>query len=216
MTSSRLLRNWTVAFLLILPVTVAAAGSCPATESMRPLLNSERIRACFGSYGVEVLCQSGDLRVSSLYSTGSAGERVTRTLAVTRFRKEVPAELGSTMGKIRKGASIGATLKEEGWGVEKYPRFMGAIQIPEDFRRMTGLNEDGGTVDSLAAVFIYGLSAHKDGAGVDIAIITEMYDPRYLTLSDLEAIYDASATQPDAASQEWLELLDDPTADCRE
>lgn len=44
------------------------APACPAFEQLRPMLNSERIQACFGSYGVEVLEQQGNLRISSLYS----------------------------------------------------------------------------------------------------------------------------------------------------
>jgi hypothetical protein len=49
------------------------APACPAYEQLRPLLNSERIQACFGSYGVEVLQQQDNLRISSLYSLDSVG-----------------------------------------------------------------------------------------------------------------------------------------------
>ena len=167
---------------------LAAAETCPPIEELRPLLNSERIEACFGSYGVEVLCQDGGWRVSSLYSFGKAGTRVTRTLAVTHFREQVPADLDSVLKLIRDGASIGATLKANGWAVSKSGLYIGEVPMPDDFRQMINTDTEDPAEASTAAVFVYDLSAHRNGVDAQIATIAEMYDPRYLTLSSLEKI----------------------------
>ena len=54
----------------------------PAQAPARELLNSERIAAAFGSYGVEVLEQDDTVRVSNLYS----GEGEERALPHVRGR----------------------------------------------------------------------------------------------------------------------------------
>jgi hypothetical protein len=61
---------------------LAAVAGAPALAQppARELLNSERIAAAFGSYGVEVVAQDDTLRISNLYST-EAGVTTCRTFA---------------------------------------------------------------------------------------------------------------------------------------
>ena len=69
--------------LFIAAIALVAQLHASAQAPVRELLNSERIAATFGSYGVEVLEQNGAVRVSNLFS-GEGEERVTRTFAVVR------------------------------------------------------------------------------------------------------------------------------------
>jgi hypothetical protein len=191
----------------------AASASCPPIEEMRPLLNSERIEACFGSYGVEVLCQDGDLRISNLYSDGDYDKHFTRTLAVTRFREEPPMELGAALGRIREGASIGSTLKAEGWRVDKKGRYIGELTVTSTFGPSS--TQADGIAAHVAAVYVYDLRAVRNGEVADFATIAELYDPQYLTLSDLEVIYaaEANAGQPDKVAAHLLGII--ATGNCR-
>jgi hypothetical protein len=69
--------------LYIAALLLAAQGAAARAQD-RELLNSERIAAAFGSYGVEVVEQDSQVRVSNLFSGAGAG-RVCRTFAVVRF-----------------------------------------------------------------------------------------------------------------------------------
>lgn len=94
-----------IGLLLVLLHTANAAwakdetgdAACPAHDQLRPLLNSERIQSCFGSYGVEVLEQQGNLRISSLYSLAadSTGNREQGSLPQAGGRSRAPALRGT-------------------------------------------------------------------------------------------------------------------------
>ncbi len=67
-SDSLAIRCFLLGALLLHATSLLAKGAhCPAWPELQPMLNSERITACFGSYGVEVLQQEGNLR-----STGPA------------------------------------------------------------------------------------------------------------------------------------------------
>ena len=72
------------------------------------LVNSERIKARFGSYRVGVLHQDATTRLASLCSRHGGGD-ICRTLAVTRFATPTPVALGQVDTLIREGHSIGST-----------------------------------------------------------------------------------------------------------
>jgi len=90
-----------IGLLLVLLHTANAAWAkdeaCPAHAQLRPLLNSERIQSCFGSYGVEVLEQQGNLRISSLYSLAAdpTGNREQGPLPQAGGRSRTPALRGT-------------------------------------------------------------------------------------------------------------------------
>ena len=186
------------------PSLFAKAGSCPEHEQLRPLLNSERIESCFGSYGVEVIEQHDNLRVSSLYSQHE-DKRITRTLAVTRFYTELPAELEKPLQLILAGGSMGSTLEAAGWRVEKRHRYFGEVAMPDGFRRMARLEDN--SPDQQLAVQVYDLWVIRGGHEVRLALLAELHDPRYLTLQDLGRIYEPLAIQLDQVDTESNELL---------
>ena len=73
---------WT--HLYIGAIALALAGQTPGQPAGRELLNSERIAAAFGSYGVEVLEQDEQVRVSNLFS-GAGQDKTCRTFAIVRY-----------------------------------------------------------------------------------------------------------------------------------
>ena len=68
------------------------------------LVNSERIKARFGSYHVRVLHQDASTRLASLCSRHDDSD-ICRTLAVTRFASPIPATLAEADALIRQGDS---------------------------------------------------------------------------------------------------------------
>src|SRR5262245_52025727 len=77
------LSRWT--HLYIVAVALGLPALLQAQPAGRELLNSERIAAKFGSYGIEVLEQTDGTRVSNLYS-GTGAEKICRTFAAVRYQ----------------------------------------------------------------------------------------------------------------------------------
>jgi hypothetical protein len=228
---------------LLLLVSCAAhqdrpkGAACPTYEQLRPMLNSERIESCFGSYGVEIVEQQGNLRISSLYTLAvdnpaigrergslhpgdeqSVGEslaadiRTTRTLAISEFATDLPPSLDTAYQAIRGGASMGATLQAKGWRVDKRQRFLGEVPVSDVGRCMSGQAESW--AGEMLAVQVYDLYVVNPTETVRFALLAELHDPRYLTLTDLQRIdgeLPDSMQQPDAA---WLQLLQQAAPIC--
>lgn len=209
------LRYW----LAVIAVTAAlcAAGCVAAGGSGQPLLNSERIEARYGSYGVRVLSQDETFRVSCLYSR-HAGNEICRTLAVVRFESAVPAPLEPPLARIRDGASLGATLREAGFEVIKR-------NVAFD-----GLGVDGesypGIIDLLGlpraaevAIHRYDLDARSTiarSAMVEAAVarVFELHHPDYQSLDALRDYYSGlpESSRPPSSSADtldaWLHRLE--------
>jgi len=149
------------------------------------MLNSERIESCFGSYGVEIVEQQGNLRISSLY-TLAADIRITRTLAISEFASDLPASLETAYQAIRAGSSMGATLQASGWRVDKRQRYLGEVPARDAWRCMSGQAESG--AGEMLAVQVYDLYVVSATETVRFALLAELHDPRYLTLTDLQQI----------------------------
>ena len=203
------------------------APACPAYEQLRPLLNSERIQACFGSYGVEVLVQQGNLRISSLYSLGdctndfvgkascgrplAAESHITRTLAISEFATDLPEALQTPYRAIRDGASMGATLEAAGWRVDKRHRHVGEVPISTTFGCMSGLPAGA---SQQWAVQVYDLWVLRNESEVRFALLAELHDPRYLTLQDLYRIYPAMIDELQPVDPAFEQLLQQATRVC--
>ena len=91
-------------------------AAAPGQPAGRELLNSERIAAAFGSYGVEVLEQDEQVRVSNLYS-GAAGRQDLpdvrdRALSAAPSIPRVSAEHAAIVA----GGSIGAVFAAQRLG----------------------------------------------------------------------------------------------------
>ena len=87
--------------------------ACSGTHTR---LNSDRIEAKYGSYGVELVNSQGRRRETSLYSTHD-GERITRTYAIVYFMSPDEPALDFEHRAIRAGGSIGKTFREAGWEI---------------------------------------------------------------------------------------------------
>jgi hypothetical protein len=157
-----------------------------------PMLSSERIRARFGSYGVDVLECDERHRVSSLYSL-SAGERTCRSFAQVRFSLPVDPALTAEHARVIAGESIGAVFQSAGWRITR--RHLQVAETPLspaelDIARLMRI-----ACGARLATHTYVFHAVKDGRSVDYAHITERHHPAYLTAADLRAIYGLEAKQ---------------------
>ena len=154
----------------------------------RELLNSERIAAKFGSYGVEVLAQTQDLRVSNLYST-EAGVRTCRTFALVRYPQRIDPSLAREHAAIVAGGSIGAVFAAEGWQVRKTHLDYGAIEATPRLAELMRI-EPGTPL----AEHIYVLEVAKGERSIEYAALVEIHHPDYLRREDLPAIYGPADT----------------------
>lgn len=166
-------------YLLFFIVFLAGCASSPA-------LNSERIEERFGSYGIEVLKASGDVRVSNLYSTHD-GVRITRTLAVVRFTQPPDPSIEDQHALIVAGASIGSTFKSAGFNIRKTTLEICKSQPARSVTTyLAGMHLD--TIPELA-VHRYRFLVSRDGRDIPYATITEIHHPDYLTIADLRDLY---------------------------
>ena len=163
-------------------------ASCLAPE---PLLNSERIEQTFGSYGIEILESDGSVRVSNLYSL-EGDQRICRTFAVVRYPTEIDPLFAAEHELILGGQSIGAVFVQNGWIVNKSHRYFGEVSTT---RRAAELM--GGVEVPRLAMHIYVLEVVKGGAAFEYATIAEIHHPDYLTLDDLQSIYEKTGSDTD-------------------
>jgi hypothetical protein len=148
----------------------------------RELLNSERIAAAFGSYGVEVLEQDDQVRVSSLFSL-AGDEKTCRTFAVVRYAPVDPA-VSAEHAAIVAGGSIGAEFAAHGWEVRK--THLGYGERSASPRLASLMRVDAGTP---LAEHVYVLDVAKGGRTIEYAALVEIHHPDYLSLEDLAEIY---------------------------
>src|SRR5262245_26355355 len=107
---------WTHLYIAVITTALAAAALSQPAD--RELLNSERIAAAFGSYGVEVLEQDEQVRVSNLFS-GAGEDKTCRTFAIVRYPPELDGAISAEHAEIVAGGSIGAVFASHGWEVRK-------------------------------------------------------------------------------------------------
>ncbi len=170
-------------------LSVVLSGGCYQSPLERAsagtaALNSDRIRQQFGNYGIEVLQQDAQLRVTNLYSTEPEG-RICRTLAVVSFSVPVPTELTAAHDEILAGGSIGTVLSRNGWRVVKRRLALYEIKVGVESRAATLMALSGSR--SLAAD-LYELAAERDEATLSYAIIAEIHHPDFMSISRLRAL----------------------------
>ena len=93
-------------YCLYMAMSLALCLAACAGQETQPELNSERIRQTFGSYGVDVLFNDANRRVSSLYS-GDSNDRTTRSYAVVDFADPATPALVTEHALVESGQSIG-------------------------------------------------------------------------------------------------------------
>ena len=140
-----------------------------------PTLNSDAIKATFGSYGVDVINQSESTRVANLYSL-SGDAKICRTLAVTEFVLPTDPALTEAHRLIRAGGSIGATLRSDGFTINKKLLIKTETTAGDEFVSLTD-----GSVLLGAPLYtkVYALFAQQDGRQIPYAVIAEAYHPEH-------------------------------------
>jgi hypothetical protein len=175
------LQSWWRTHLYI--VAIAVAAHVPSLgQPPREILNSERIAAVFGNYGVEVLEQDEAVRVSNLYSEAD-GERTCRTFAVVRYGR-IDTELRREHAAIVAGGSIGAVLAAAGWEVRKTHLHYATVGATPKLASL--MQVAAGTP---LAAHVYALDVAKAGRTLEYAALVEIHHPDYLGSDDLVAIY---------------------------
>jgi hypothetical protein len=167
-----------------------------ACASHRELLNSDRIEARYGSYGVEVLTATVKTRRSSLYSLEN-GEAVTRTYAIVQFMlaEDEPdyAEIASAQAQIVAGASIGKTFRDAGWDIRKETIYTGSLKLPAGNDQLHRLMHLSGA--QALALHVYRFILKKDPYYIDYATIIEIHHPDFVDAATLGRWYPASTTR---------------------
>lgn len=180
-----------------------ALGAC--AEIAEPL-NSERIEAEFGNYGIDVLTYRDGLRRASLYSTHDGG-KITRTYAIVHF-DDVPAYLrNNEHARILDGGSIGATFKSAGWSLHKETLYIDTVNPGDDVHGIWRRMRLDGSPD--LAMHVYRLHVKKGAQSIDYATIIEVYHPAYMTQGRLETIFGADYDSPvdDRMVAHWRSLV---------
>ncbi|WP_163834047.1 hypothetical protein [Spartinivicinus ruber] len=176
--------------LLVVKLSVAQTNPDATTsinaETLRPLLNSERIKLKFGSYWIDVLQNSEKVRVSNLYSE-KGNKKTTRTLAVVVYPGIIAPQFKAEHQQIVAGGSIGATFKQSGWKINKQHNYFGEIATSKNLSQLYTLM--GNIKPTQLAVHIYQLNVTKQGKQYHYATIAEVHHPDYLTMKDLQGIY---------------------------
>lgn len=157
---------------------------------MQPeVLNSERIRDRFGSYGIEIIEQNDETRRSSLYST-SNGRRTCRTYAVVKFTGGDAFDISDVHRKVVDGASIGSTFRSDGWEIRKETIYVGGIALPDVHHPIGELMHLQSTTN--LAVHAYHLHIEKGPTSLRYATIVETHHPEYLDKDELLELYSPS------------------------
>ena len=140
-----------------------------------PALNSDAIKATFGSYGVEIISQTESNRVANLYSL-SDDAKICRTLAVTEFVLPTDPALTEAHRLIRAGGSIGATLRSASFTINKKLLIKTETTAGDEFVNLTH-----GSVQVGAPLYtkVYALFAQQDSRQIPYAVIAEAYHPEH-------------------------------------
>lgn len=178
--------------LYIAAIALLGLGAA-AQPADRELLNSERIAAAFGSYGIEVLEETDVSRVSNLYS-GAGDEKICRTFAAVRYQRTMDPRLEAEHAAIVAGGSIGAVFVAAGWEVRKTHLRYSETWAPPSLASLMRIAER-----TPLATHIYALDVAKDGKVTEYATIVEIHHPDYLTRNDLPAIYGVAYEPPRSA-----------------
>lgn len=169
--------------LSIVAIALLATAPAPAQAPAAELLNSERIAAAFGSYGVEVLEQDETVRVSNLYS-GTGQESTCRTFAIVRYASRIDPALRVEHSAIVAGGSIGAVFAAGGWEVRKTHLHYGERAAPMKLAELMHVE-----VGTTLAEHAYVLDVVKGGRAIEYAVLLEIHHPDYLDVTELTRIY---------------------------
>ena len=156
-------------------------------------MNSEEIKARFGSYHVDVLQQDQTSRLANLYSTHD-GVAVCRTLAITRFSQPISPAIKEADKQIRAGRSIGNTLQQAGLLMSREVIIEASTPCGQQFSALCAQ-----TVPEEAYIYlrVYRLHAGTDPQSLTpYAIIAEAHHPEHTAAhAGLRSLNDLDASQ---------------------
>jgi hypothetical protein len=133
-----------------------------------------------------MLASDGPTRQSALSSEDAAG-KVCRTFAITRFADAAESLDLDSQQRILNGASIGATLKQDGWNILKATIHVGSVEIDRVAHPVLDLMQLD--VPATLALHIYRLSIEKNGESLEYATISELHHPDYLSEADVRELF---------------------------
>ena len=192
-------------YIVACAALIAAAAGAQIDAPQRELLNSERIAATFGSYGVDVLAQDDHVRVSSLYSTVGT-QRICRTFAVVRYTSAVDPDIAAEHAAIVAGGSIGAVFAASGWQVRKAHLRYGQRAASPKLAALMAV-----AAGTPLAEHLYVLDVVKDGRAIQYAALVELHHPEYLDVADLARIYGVPGGERDDLIAALLEIAAERT-----
>ncbi len=178
-----------------------AARNTPAVEP--ELLNSERIQASFGSYGIEILGEASGLRRANLYSE-DAGSRTCRTYAVVRSNA-VPEGIAAAHDAVKDGRSIGATFRDAGWTVAKRTIATTGVELDRIDPAVAALMRLD--VSGRVALHLYELVIDRDDVRIDYATILELHHPAYIDAATLERLFPVDSAISEGSLHELLDVF---------
>lgn len=184
-------------------VLVAALHACVVEPE---LLNSERIEAEFGSFGIEILSYRNNVRRSSLYSKHD-GVAIGRTYAVVQFAVPAVAAVADEHEKVLDGASLGATFKAAGYTILKQTYYIGSVVPGRDPHDIAALMQLDAALP--LAMHVYKLVLKKQQQVIEYATIIEVHHPEYMSADRLYELY-APEPPPDVgddAIRSWRALV---------
>jgi hypothetical protein len=165
------------------------------------LLNSERINQKYGGYGLDVLYNTPQLRVSNLYD----GQKITRTLAIVDYPATIDSAFSKEHQLIVNGGSIGSTFKSHGWKIEKENIYLGELSPSADYSKL--YKQMGNIHPAKLSIWIYIFKIIKDGKEYPYATISEIYHPDFLTLADVMCISNSNNTKKSKAADAELKKV---------
>ena len=165
-------------------------------------MNSDKIRERFGHYGVELLEQDTRTRLASLYSL-SGEQRITRTLALTRFELPTHPGVEAQDAQIRSGESIGATLRKAGWSIVKNETIDCQVTAGQRFALLGGATL---SPEDNVLLRVYTLNITRQDLSIDYAIIAEAYHGEHIAPST--ALPSATEIMPSLSESQALALTD--------
>ena len=164
----------------------------------------------FGSYGLDVIENNNENRISFLFSNGdhyialnkiNAAKKSTgykkkyHTLALVSFIDS--AKISEVHKKIIEGGSIGATFKDYGWSITKDSLLV--LELSRDIHPVIQKWLKSKTYENLA-VHVYTLTVKNKTQTIRYAEIIEIHHPDYLSLTKLKDIYDINSSREQEAS----------------
>ncbi len=167
---------------MLIAVWLAGCTALPAAAD-REMLNSERIEARFGNFGIRVLGSARSLRTSNLFSVDE-GVETTRTFAVVEYPAIPDPSYEVVHAQILAGGSIGASFQDAGWAVTKTHEHFGTRLSTPALEELMHLSSP-----AALAAHIYRLDVERDGRTLPYARILEVHHPDYLSLDAVIRIY---------------------------